>query len=110
ADNLEYAIRGETTGTGTYTFDVPDDTFPGSGPTLNFAVRVRLYQNCSSGPTGIGLGGESEDYIFSFSPTAVTMQGIEFGRTNQALALAIVLLVLLALFTLSLLYRKRTAQ
>jgi hypothetical protein len=77
-DNLEYIIRGQTTGSGNYAFEVPANEFdPPPGPPTPiqaYNVRVRLYESCSSGPTGGGVGGEVEDYEYEFSPTAVTLQ------------------------------------
>ncbi len=77
-ENLEYIIRGETTGSGNYSFEVPVDEFdPPPGPptpTQSYNLRVRLYETCGSGPTGVAIEGEVEDYEIVFTPTAVTLQ------------------------------------
>jgi hypothetical protein len=62
----------------TINFDVPTGTFPGSGPDLAFNARFRLFRSCPTTPAGAYIGttsdGEVEDYQWSFTPTAVTMQ------------------------------------
>lgn len=77
-ENLEYIIRGATTGSGNYSFEVPAGAFdPPPGPptpTQAYHVRVRLYAACGSGPTGVAVEGEVEDYRLVFTPTAVTLQ------------------------------------
>lgn len=108
--NLEYAIRGVTTGSGNYPFEVPAGTFTGSGGNLNFAVRVRLYQNCSSGPSGIGLGGETEDNIFSFDPTAVTVQDVQLAESGRTVGVALLLVGLVLATGLFLVARRKIGQ
>ncbi len=77
-ENLEYIIRGETTGSGNYSFETPADEFeppPGTpGDPQSYHLRVRLYETCGSGPTGVAIEGEVEDYEIEFTPTAVTLQ------------------------------------
>ncbi|MBX3060338.1 MAG: ExeM/NucH family extracellular endonuclease [Anaerolineae bacterium] len=77
-ENLEYIIRGATTGSGNYSFEVPADEFdPPPGlpiPVQFYHLRVRLYAACGSGPTGGAVEGEVEDYRLVFTPTAVTLQ------------------------------------
>ncbi|NJN55245.1 MAG: hypothetical protein HC804_11075 [Anaerolineae bacterium] len=93
--NLEYIIRGETTGSGNYSFEVPANEFlppPGPGtPPQSYNLRVRLYDTCGSGPTGVTVGGEVEDYVIAFTPTAVTLQTF---RTETAVAPWLLLLLL----------------
>lgn len=95
AENLEYIIRSETAGSGNYAFEVPVGEFdppPGSPtPTQTYTIRVRLYAACSSGPTGLAVGGEVEDYVFSFTPTAVTLHN--FHAESEPGFLWLVLLV-----------------
>jgi len=102
-ENLEYAIRSVVAGPGigNYAFDVPANQFqtpPGDNtPLQTYNVRVRLYGSCSSGPTGAAVNGEVEDYIFTFTPTAVNLQS--FNTTNQNtlwLAILLVIVTLLA--------------
>jgi hypothetical protein len=106
-DNLEYAIRSVTVNEGTvnYAFDVPADEFqipPGdSTPLQSYNVRVRLYETCSSGPTGAAINGEVEDYTFVFTPTAVTLKSL--SATNQNTLWLAVLLVVITLLVGSLL-------
>lgn len=86
-ENLEYIIRGATTGSGNYSFEVPADEFeppPGTpGDPQSYHLRVRLYEACGSGPTGVAIEGEVEDYEIVFSPTAVTLQSF---RAHTAVA------------------------
>ncbi|MBE2223825.1 MAG: ExeM/NucH family extracellular endonuclease, partial [Anaerolineae bacterium] len=87
--NLEYAIRSVAVNSDTtndYFFEVPANEFlaPGTSntaPNQSYNVRVRLYAACASSPTGASVGGEVEDYTFTFTPTAVTLQS--FNATNQ---------------------------
>jgi hypothetical protein len=70
-------------------FDVPAGAFPASGATRSFYARFRLVSdsgtagNCGDDPSlavsGPAREGEVEDYLWSFSPTAVRMLG--FGAT-----------------------------
>ncbi|HRQ41277.1 MAG TPA: ExeM/NucH family extracellular endonuclease [Chloroflexota bacterium] len=96
-ENLEYIIRGETMGSGNYAFEIPVGTFdPPPGPptpTRSFHLRVRLYAACGSGPTGVAIEGEVEDYRLVFSPTAVTLQTFQ-AQTNTVPWLLLVMMVM----------------
>ncbi len=92
--NLEYIIRAETGGSGNYSFEVPAGTFDGSGGNRSFNLRVRLYEDCSSGPTGPGLGGEVEDGQISFTPTAITIRNTAVVGSNTAVTLVLLLAAL----------------
>lgn len=87
----EYIIQSATTGSGNYAFDVPAGTFqvpPGSStPPQNYSLRVRLYGACASGPTGAGFGGEVEDYVVGFSPTAVSLHTLTAQANRPTLSL-----------------------
>lgn len=78
-------------------------TIPGSAPGLaNLEARCRLYDSATepfaplvATPTGAGTGGEVEDYNWSFSPTAITLQEIEVvgaAAAPVAFLLAVILL------------------
>lgn len=78
-------------------------TIPGSAPGLaNLGARCRLYDSATepfaplvATPTGAGTGGEVEDYNWSFSPTAITLQEIEVvgaAAAPVAFLLAVILL------------------
>ncbi|MCP4356770.1 MAG: ExeM/NucH family extracellular endonuclease [Chloroflexi bacterium] len=101
ATGEEYIIQAQTAGTGNYTFDVPAGTFqtpPGTpAPDQYYALRVRLYAACSSGPTGPGAGGEVEDYVIGFTPTAVTLHTLATQTNKQMNGWPIVLTILVAL-------------
>ncbi len=94
-ENLEYIIRGATTGSGNYSFEVPAGAFdPPPGPptpTRSYHLRVRLYAACGSGPTGVAVEGEVEDYRLVFTPTAVTLQSFH----TQTAAIPWLLLLLM---------------
>lgn len=98
--NLEYAIRSVTASAGiaNYQFDVPANQFlpPGTSntdPNQSYNVRVRLYGSCSSGPTGAAFNGEVEDYTFTFTPTAVTLQSFSANQHTTTLWLAVLLVI-----------------
>lgn len=67
-------------------------------------ARCRLYDSpteplvpLASMPTGAGVGGEVEDYVWFFTPTAITLQGMGVKGNAAApilIALALILLVL----------------
>ena len=74
---LDNILLGTGTSTRTFTVPVP----PGSG---TFYSRFRLYPTdpggvCTSAkaPTGPAIGGEVEDYRWSFSPNAVTLSQLQ---------------------------------
>ncbi|HEX9029269.1 MAG TPA: GEVED domain-containing protein, partial [Anaerolineales bacterium] len=71
-----------TDGLNTVKFDIPGGvTFSNS-----FFSRWRLYRQSTQGTasvTGESLGGEVEDYLWSFGPTAVTLQGLT-ARSNPS--------------------------
>jgi hypothetical protein len=101
ADPGERVIDAVESGSGTYSFTIPDGTFaapPGpSTPLTTYAIRVRLYEACSSGPTGQGFGGEMEDFSQQFTPTAVTLHSIHATSQNTLwLAVLLVIVTLLA--------------
>lgn len=94
------------------TFDVPEGYFPGgSGDPLDLASRWRIYPVSYDAegegfcPTdGLGLegfkgyiiNGEVEDYIWGFTPTAVSLQSTSASTSSS------VLLGLVAIFALTL--------
>lgn len=78
-------------------------TIPGSAPGLaNLEARCRLYDSATepfaplvATPTGAGTGGEVEDYNWSFSPTAITLQEIEVvGAAAAPIILSLVVILL----------------
>ncbi len=61
----------------TVMFNVPAGTFTGVGGNLTFSVRFRIYESSTGGlatPTGLATNGEVEDYRWSFTPTAITLE------------------------------------
>jgi hypothetical protein len=70
-------------------FDVPSGTFDG---TDNSSIPVRVRLSSAGGLTANGPAddGEVEDYIYSFGPTAVTLQNVTAsGQSTLPFALSI---------------------
>ena len=96
--------RAVSNGTQTVTFNVPD------GTTFNtiYAARIRLYKETTGGtaqPTGDAINGEVEDYLWSFSPTAVTLSQFAARSSTSGsifIYLAIVGLALVGILIVSL--------
>jgi len=110
ADPGERVIDAQTGGSGNYAFTVPENEFlppgtPNSDPAQMYNVRVRLYGACSSGPTGPGEGGEVEDYVVTFTPTAVSLNSLS-GQMPSMPWLALALVGLAALLMMGLVWRR----
>lgn len=86
-------------GTGqTFSFPIPAGTFApdGSSSTSDVTVyaRFRLFEsnpgNCTSstGFDGAASNGEVEDYVWTFTPTAVNLSGFGIDGTGQGLLVA----------------------
>ncbi|MCA9919863.1 MAG: choice-of-anchor A family protein, partial [Anaerolineales bacterium] len=99
-------------------FTVPAGTFTGIGPNINLHARYRVTQNCGTNdyinpstgaavapsPDGPANNGEVEDYLWSFTPTAVELQQVA-GTTSNHPSTAVLftltsLLLITALFVL----------
>ena len=81
-----------------------------TGQTLN--VRFRLYEAAPLNPlpTGIVMGGEVEDYVWAFTPTAVTLANFSAGQQHPVLLLSATgMLAMLLLSAVALKRRRRTA-
>jgi hypothetical protein len=71
-------------GSYTFYFNIPPGTFPGSGEDIVVSGRFRVTSpvggDCTGSAaysaTGLADDGEVEDYVWSFSPTAVTLRGL----------------------------------
>ena len=81
-----------------------------TGARLN--VRFRLYESEPANPlpTGIVMGGEVEDYVWEFSPTAVTLATFSAGQQHPVLLLSATgMLAMLLLSALAMQRRRRVA-
>ena len=102
-------ITGSQTGLVTAYFDIPAGTFPGTGANVGLAVRARLSTAGGLGPTGFAPDGEVEDYIFPFSPTAVSLSQNPTATPMSSTTLPIIAFLLTG-FTLLLLWRRPQVQ
>ena len=131
ADHLGTGIPSNmievNSGNNDLTFDIPLGTFTGSGGNVTLPARFRIVPDrntdgfclpASQGgdepdvvSTGEYFNGEIEDYIWSFTPTAVTLSSLQAQPTTSPLApLALVGVSALALITVVFFVRrKRTA-
>jgi hypothetical protein len=107
----EHIIADEAVTAGSsviFSFDVPTGVF--GGPSRAFNARFRLVPDrdgdgsCADQTavqlTGTAAGGEVEDYRWVFSPTAVTLLGVEAGATRGVGVWVLTALVLLAIVSL----------
>jgi hypothetical protein len=91
---LKLATTSFTSLTRDVTFNVPAGYFPGgAGSATDLAARWRIYPvdsdgNCPTGGLGLDgykgyiINGEVEDYIWGFTPTAVSLQSFTPASTN----------------------------
>lgn len=93
-----------------FSFTVPAGTF--GGPERVFYSRFRLFPSCPASPatayTGLALGGEVEDYTWSFAPNAVNLRQVTAGSAitdGSWQRPALLLVILLGLQALILLPR-----
>jgi hypothetical protein len=93
-------------------FTIPSGAFP--GVSRSFFARFRIYRSTTSGaaqPTGYVVNGEVEDYLWSFSPTAITLRQLNInGEVDNSLMSLILVTAVLMLTTLLLFgrnWRKR---
>ncbi|MCO5183272.1 MAG: carboxypeptidase regulatory-like domain-containing protein [Anaerolineae bacterium] len=103
-------------GMNTIPVDVPEGTFLPDGSLATGAVgvyaRFRLFDSAVDpgiSYTGLAFNGEVEDYFWSFSPTAVTMQNSVTGGSNVTVVY-LMAGMLLALLTGFVLVRRRDIQ
>jgi hypothetical protein len=80
-----------------------------TGAQLN--VRFRLYETepTDPQPTGLVMGGEVEDYRWSFSPTAVTLITITASTPASTGLLVAMLPLIMALFGATVVWQRRSA-
>lgn len=86
-------------------FDIPAGTFNTDGQPI--AVRVRLSSAGGLTATGAALDGEVEDYIYTFGPTAVSLQATNAGQSSQATTIAVMSALVLALVSLVVIFYRR---
>jgi hypothetical protein len=72
------------------------------------AARFRLYDGMPSMPSyfGVAVGGEVEDYRWTFSPTAVTLTNLKARSTSADLTIPLILLALMSGVTVVLFWRR----
>ncbi|HUF40116.1 MAG TPA: GEVED domain-containing protein [Anaerolineales bacterium] len=96
-----YSFNALCNATHTETFTVPNDYVTGT----TLAVRIRIFGSSSDAPGGsldsgdfggIALNGEVEDYLWEFTPTAITLEqisAVSAGGLHPAILLGILLLL-----------------
>ena len=84
-DNTGTAIvQPLAVGSYTFYFNIPPGTFPGSGEDIVVSGRFRVTSpvggvctgSAAYSATGLADDGEVEDYVWSFSPNAITLRGL----------------------------------
>lgn len=95
-----------TPGTYQVYFDIPAGTFDGTNP-RSIPTRVRLSSTGGLGVTGAADDGEVEDYLWSFGPTAVSLQSFTGASNSAVLPLLMVALLLSVVGAGALLYRRQ---
>ena len=99
-----------STGSNLITFNVPAGVFNGTGTNRSIFTRFRLYANSTSGsaqPTGSTVNGEVEDYLWQFTPTAVSFHSLTFTKSLADITMSITLIMILALLSLAMVIRQR---
>ncbi|MBK8986974.1 MAG: hypothetical protein IPM39_13005 [Chloroflexi bacterium] len=98
--NSSGTALGTTFAAGTHQvyFDIPDLSFAVDGQPM--AVRVRLSSAGGLGSTGPALDGEVEDYIYSFGPTAVSLQSFTPAASSTLPVIAFIGFLGLAIVSL----------
>lgn len=96
-----------TAGPTPFSLPVPAGTFDGTGPDREFFLRARLSPDASADGDcldeqkidlgGAVLGGEVEDYYWTFTPTAVTLQDLNASESQPGLVWLLGTLLLLGL-------------
>lgn len=117
-------------GSNTISFDIPTGTFPGTGGDVFLHARFRLVADrlgddicypqslgadepdVNSSATDTYLNGEVEDYVWGFTPTAVTLRDIQTSLAATPFMMVVfgtaaILLLVLTVYGILLLRRQR---
>jgi len=100
------------TGTHQVYFDVPDNTFDGVTDNIPLPIRVRLSTSgglTATGPATVVQGGEVEDYIWGFGPTAVTLTALKADNNTSLIFVTAGILLLLVSSGAILVYKRLRA-
>lgn len=112
ADTDEVVISNALRGNGTHleAFSIPAAPFPGTNQDVYARFRVcQSGQTCNT-VTGSVATGEVEDYFWTFTPTAVTLQDMAVSSSSTlAVTLLVGVLLLVALSGAVLWVRRRAA-